>query len=212
MGKARRRVAVVCAEKEAIELVASLPGFRLVGVIDQDPRADALGLPILGGDDDWPAIRRRIPGLRVVLGLDRPAVREALTRRYGPDALASAVAPDALVSPTASVGPGALIQHGVKILARAHIGMGCKINADAVVHHDCVVGDFCTLAPGCRLLGSVRLGDRVFVGAGAILLPRVTVAAGCVIGAGAVVVRDVAAGLIVAGVPARPLRPRARRR
>jgi len=44
------------------------------------------------------------------------------------------------------------------------------------------------------------------VGTGAVLLPGVTVGRGCIVGAGAVVNRDVAPFSIVAGVPARFLR------
>lgn len=54
----------------------------------------------------------------------------------------------------------------------------------------------------------VTLGHDVWIGAHAVLLPGVTVATGAVIGAGAVVTRDVEPYTIVTGVPARPLRPR----
>lgn len=50
----------------------------------------------------------------------------------------------------------------------------------------------------------VRIGSDVWIGGGAILVPGVTVGDGAVIGAGSVVTRDVAAGQIVAGNPARP--------
>lgn len=54
----------------------------------------------------------------------------------------------------------------------------------------------------------VRIGANVWIGGGAILLPGVTVGDDAVIGAGAVVTRDVPAGTTVAGNPARPVRPR----
>jgi maltose O-acetyltransferase len=50
----------------------------------------------------------------------------------------------------------------------------------------------------------VRIGSDVWIGGGAILLPGVTIGDGAVIGAGSVVTRDVAAGVTVAGNPARP--------
>lgn len=54
----------------------------------------------------------------------------------------------------------------------------------------------------------VTIGHDVWVGHGAVVLPGVTIADGAVVGANAVVTRDVAAFTIVAGAPARVLRPR----
>jgi maltose O-acetyltransferase len=58
--------------------------------------------------------------------------------------------------------------------------------------------------------GSVRIGNRCWIGAGAVILKDVILGDGCVVGAGAVVTRPVAAGEIVAGVPARVI-PRSNR-
>lgn len=51
----------------------------------------------------------------------------------------------------------------------------------------------------------VRIGRDVWVGGGAIILPGVSIGDGAIIGAGSVVTRDVGAGEIVAGNPARPV-------
>jgi len=53
----------------------------------------------------------------------------------------------------------------------------------------------------------VTIGDNVWIGAGVSILPGVTIGAGSVIGAGAVVVKDVPESVLVAGNPARVLRP-----
>lgn len=79
---------------------------------------------------------------------------------------------------------------GIVIHVRAHIGKGCLIGPHAVVggtsgHHD---------VP--------RIGDRVFIGAGACILGPIVVGDGAVIGANAVVTKDVAPRTLVAGVPA----------
>ena len=52
------------------------------------------------------------------------------------------------------------------------------------------------------------LGNDTWIGAQAMVMPEVRVGHGAVVAAGAVVTRDVAPYWIVAGVPARPLRPR----
>lgn len=52
----------------------------------------------------------------------------------------------------------------------------------------------------------VVVGDGCWIGARATLLPGVTIGAGSIVAAGAVVNRDVAPDTLVAGVPARPVR------
>jgi maltose O-acetyltransferase len=54
-------------------------------------------------------------------------------------------------------------------------------------------------------LGKVRIGNRVFVGASAIILPGVTIGDNVIIGAGSVVTCSVPDGVVVAGNPARVL-------
>lgn len=58
--------------------------------------------------------------------------------------------------------------------------------------------------------GDVVIGDYVWIGFGAIVLPGVTIGEGAVIGAGAVVTKDVEPYTIVAGNPARPIGMRTR--
>jgi acetyltransferase-like isoleucine patch superfamily enzyme len=58
--------------------------------------------------------------------------------------------------------------------------------------------------------GDVVIGDRVWIGYRAIILPNVTIGEGAVVAAGAVVTRDVAAFTVVAGNPARAIGERPR--
>jgi maltose O-acetyltransferase len=53
--------------------------------------------------------------------------------------------------------------------------------------------------------GRVRIGNRCWIGAKAVILKNVELGDGCVVGAGAVVTRNFPPGSLIAGVPARPL-------
>lgn len=59
---------------------------------------------------------------------------------------------------------------------------------------------------GLETAKPVRIGDNVWIGGGAILLPGVAIGANSVVGAGAVVTRDVPSDVVVAGNPARVIR------
>lgn len=58
---------------------------------------------------------------------------------------------------------------------------------------------------GVTLESPIVIGDDVWIGAGAAILPGVSVGQGSIVGAGAVVTNDVEPYTIVAGVPARPI-------
>lgn len=59
---------------------------------------------------------------------------------------------------------------------------------------------------GAELGRPVRIGNRVWLGGGSIILPGVTIGDDAVVGAGSVVTHDVAPGVVVAGNPARVIR------
>ena len=67
----------------------------------------------------------------------------------------------------------------------------------------CSVGAFARFNPQACISGSTTVGSEVLVGANATVLQGLALGDGCVVGAGAVVVRDVGRGTTVKGVPAR---------
>lgn len=59
-----------------------------------------------------------------------------------------------------------------------------------------------------RQAKAVSIGNDVWIGHGAVIMPGISIGNGAIVGANAVVTRDVPAYAIVAGVPAKPLRRR----
>jgi acetyltransferase-like isoleucine patch superfamily enzyme len=87
-----------------------------------------------------------------------------------------------------------------------HVGMGPKSMILSAKHEEL---DFpVPIIDGAVTAAPVTIGDGADIGLGAIILPGVQIGPGAFVGAGAVVTRDVPAGAIVAGVPARVLRMR----
>jgi maltose O-acetyltransferase len=67
--------------------------------------------------------------------------------------------------------------------------------------------DRASRAAGLEYARPIRIGDGVWIGGGAIVLPGITIGDGVVVGAGSVVTRDLPAGSLAVGNPARIIRP-----
>lgn len=111
----------------------------------------------------------------------------------------------AWVSPSARLAAGAFVGAGAVVQAGACVEMAAVINTNATVEHHCQIGAGAHIAPGAVLAGVVRVGEQALVGAGASVRDRVAIGPRAVVGVNAAVVGDVAAGLLVAGVPAKPI-------
>jgi sugar O-acyltransferase (sialic acid O-acetyltransferase NeuD family) len=113
---------------------------------------------------------------------------------------------------TAFVAMGVTIGLGSQILANATIcvdtviGESCIINTGAVVDHECKIGNGVHICPGVKMAGCVEVDDYVTIGTGAVILPRIKIGTGAIIGAGAVVIRDVLPRTVVVGNPAQIIR------
>lgn len=94
---------------------------------------------------------------------------------------------------------------------------GCYIQAVNGVE----IGDNTMFGPGVKIISAnhsldditraaeappIRIGKRVWIGANAVILPGIQIGDDAVVGAGAVVTKNVAAGTIVAGNPAQPIK------
>jgi sugar O-acyltransferase (sialic acid O-acetyltransferase NeuD family) len=181
--------------------------WDLLGFLDDRPdpvnldRVARLDVPFLGSPH-W--LRDAPPGTSYVLGVGSPALRAALDGRirdYGP--AARLVHPAATVGPDTSIGEGVVVFAGVRVTTNITLGRHVHLNQNVTVGHDCVISDFVSVNPLAAVSGECRLEAGVLIGTNASVLQRLTVGSDATVGAGACVVRDVPAGAVVMGIPAR---------
>lgn len=198
------RVMLVGGSLELIELCA-LCGVQLVAIIDKDPGERFAGHKVFRGEEMASEIYRQHGDIPLVISPDMPAVRARLAAFYGERgfSFASLVSPRALVSPSARIGRGVVIQSGVNVSSLVTIGDFVRVNTCANIMHESVVGDYSTIAPNAVILGRVKISQGVYLGANATVLPDKIVGRGAVVGAAALVTHDVPEKATVMGNPAR---------
>ena len=193
-----------------LEALRDHPGMRAVGAVSSDGHGiDHLGVPLLGTDHDLETTAQSCGATAACVAIGHNGDRQRAAERWTATGrpLASAVSRFAMVSHTASVGPGTVLLPGAVVNAATTLGSCVIVNTNASIDHDCQVGDAAHIAPGVAIAGEVTIGRRALIGIGARVLPGVTIGDDAIVGAGAVVTGDVPPGTVVVGVPARPVRP-----
>lgn len=109
------------------------------------------------------------------------------------------------VSNSSKIGAGCMVLTNAVIQTDGFIGKHSIINTSAIIEHDVLIGDYAHVGPGAVICGGAILGNGSFVGANATVLPGIKIGDWAVVGAGSVVTKNISAGAIVAGNPAKPM-------
>jgi sugar O-acyltransferase (sialic acid O-acetyltransferase NeuD family) len=191
--------------KVVAEAAAALGRWSALAFVDDRfPALDVVnGVAVRGRLADAPALRGEFPDAVVAIGHCRTRLRVLDDLARWGFARPTIVHPAAWVSPSASLGAGAVVFAQAAVNACARLGDGCIVNTGASVDHDARLGDGVHVCPGARVAGEVVVGDASWLGIGCSVIQRVRVGADVTVGAGAAVVRDLPDGVTALGVPAR---------
>ncbi|MDR0885416.1 MAG: acetyltransferase [Clostridiales Family XIII bacterium] len=178
-------------------------------------------------DDDSSMIGTVINGIEVVGNLDyllklsrdtdvkpicvitiaNPRIKKAIANKLENFVtFANIIHPRALITKSAKIGVGNIIQHFTSVNSNACVGNHCILNTGVCIGHDVNVGDYASVMPLSGAMGDCVLEEGVYIGVGAVVIPGKRLGAYSTIGAGAVVVKDVDTAVTVVGNPARPLK------
>jgi UDP-perosamine 4-acetyltransferase len=188
-----------------IELLRAEGKYQIKGCTGLGESGFVLGdVPILGTDSVLPAtLANGATKAFVAIGDNHLRLRLFVQVSEMGFELINAISPDAVVSPSATLGRGIAIMAGAIINASTLIGDGAIINTNAGVDHDCRIGSGAHIGPGSVLAGNVEIGSETFLGVGTCVVPGVRIGSRTIVGAGSVVVRDIPDGVTAMGVPAR---------
>ncbi len=148
-----------------------------------------------------------------IVAFANPALRKRKTDQVVADGflIRSSFAPSAIIGDNVAIAEGALLSEFTIITADATIGKSFHANIYSYITHDCVIGDYVTLAPRVSINGRVHIADNVYIGTGATILPGkpdtpIMIREGAIIGAHALITKDVPAHATMVGAPAKQIR------
>ncbi len=193
--------------KSVLDCLISLRNYDEIGIIDYDKSASALGVDVIGTDDDLPrllqegwreafitvgsvgctALRRKLFSLISELGFLIPSI----------------IDPTAIISRGTTIGKGTFVGKRAIVNTGSIIGDSVIINTGAIIEHDCQIDDFAHISPGATLCGKVTVGNDTHIGAGSVVRQGITIGSNTIVGAGSVVIKNIPGEVQAYGNPCR---------
>lgn len=201
-----KEVIIIGAGRHAkvIADIVQSSGDHLLGfLVGGSTETTFLGKPILGKDTDY----HLFPNAHFIIAIGDATAREYFVNNMQNAKWYTAIHPTAVISSLdTSIGEGTAVMANAVINPCSRVGKHCIINTTAVVEHDDKIDDFAHISVGAKLAGKVMVGKRTWVGVGSTVKDEITICSDCMIGAGAVVVKNITEPGTYVGVPAKKIK------
>ena len=186
--------------------------YKIAGFIDSILEAGDLfhGYPVLGSEEVLPELAAQQALTQGIIAIGdnwkREIVSDKVIGLIPNFTFVNAIHPTALVDST--LGQGIVAMAGVIANPGTVIGSHCILNTGSILDHDTKMENFSSIAPGVTIGGNCRLGYGSAVSIGATVIHGIDIGEHAIVGAGAVVVRDVPSLTVSYGNPSRVVRGR----
>ena len=185
------------------------PTWNLLGFMDDDDSIQGTvinGYKVLGKTADV----GMYSDAYFVVAVGASRVREKIVnnmKEVNPDIkFGTVIDPSVEMSDLVSIGEGTIICAHTIITVNISIGSHVIINLDCTVGHDAILQDFVTLYPSVNVSGITNIGYAVELGTGLQIIQGKSVGDYSVVGAGAVIVKDIPPKCTAVGSPAKPIK------
>lgn len=196
-----REVADICLEM----------GYKDIVFISETNSEDYFDFPVITEEKVNKLVKK---GFHFIIGIGSNQIRRKIYLKYK-DSLKFVN----VIHPSATFGRnqyeqlekriGNIVAAGVRMTNNIRLGNFGVYNLNCTVGHDCIIEDFVTISPGANISGNVKLSEGCYIGTNASILQgksvdeKLVVGKESVVGAGAVVTKDVPDKAVVKGVPAK---------
>lgn len=192
--------------KEVAWLLEENGEYQILGFIDDNP--DVLGkvingYKVVGNSEFLLSIDKPI---NVVIAIGKPLIREKIVTKLKRNHLISfpnIISKDVRMSKYVTFGEGNIVCAGNILTTNINVGDFNLINLNCTLGHDDILGSFITIYPGVNVSGNVCIGNNCELGTGSKIIQGLIIEHDTVVGAGAVIIRDIIESGTYVGIPAK---------
>ena len=183
--------------------------WKLKGFIDDDEKlAGSIidGYSVIGGTDYFNRIGHES---WIVCAVGSASTRKKIINKLerNPNVnFATLIDPSVMLSDSVSIGEGSILCAGTIATVDIHIGKHVIVNLDCTIGHDAIINDFVTIYPSVNVSGNVTVGEESELGTGTQIIQGKKIGKETIVGAGAVVVRNIPDKCTAVGSPAKPIK------
>ncbi len=185
------------------------PEWNLLGFIDDNEAlkgTEINGYKVLGVCDNAAEYQNAYFVCAVGSAKIRKSIIEKLSEIAPNIKYATLIDPSVEMSDLVEIGEGTIICAHSILTVNIKIEKHVIINLDCTVGHDAVLYDYVTVYPSVNISGNVTIGEETELGTGMQIIQGIEVGSRTIIGAGAVVVKQIPDDCTAVGAPAKPIK------
>lgn len=184
-------------------------GVEIVGFVDDNPDllgVEVKGIPVLGKVSDLAILKEpfHVEAVYCPIGNNKLRVRFlSMAKALGYET-PNFIHSSAIIHSSVKIGEGVYILLGAKVMPYTIIDDYVMISMNALIAHHNHLQQGTFISTGVNFGASITANENTYIGIGATIMTGIhELGKDCVVGAGAVVIRDVPDNAVVAGVPAK---------
>ena len=178
-------------------------GDKVVGFLDDNLEIGTKVIEqyvIIGKVNECIKLQEEDKSLLFIIAIGNNYIRKNIYKKYKLNYY-TAIHPTAIIGMQVNIGEGTVVMANACINSNTTIGKNCIINTGAIIEHDNIIEDYVHISPNATLCGTVKIGEYTHIGASATIKNNIGICGDCIIGVGAVVVKDINQNGIYIGIP-----------
>lgn len=199
--------------KVIIDIIERERKYQIAGVVDdgKEKGTEIFGYKVIGQSDKLADLMQEgINSGIIAIGDNwtRSKVANKVLENTPEFQFVNAIHPMASIGRGTTLGQGNVVMANVAINSDTKIGNHCILNTKCSVDHDCNLEDYVSIAPGATLGGNCQVGKFSAISLGANVIHGRNIGEQTIVGAGAVVTKDLPSYKVACGIPARSIKSR----